>query len=392
MRIGIFSDTYCPQVNGVVTVVRNLKRELEKRGHTVFIFTVAFPDAEEEENVIRLASIKFLNEPQHRISFFLEGQIVKKAAELKLDVIHSNTEFSLFLAARAVSRRLGIPWVHTMHTYYEDYLYYVPLIEPILKTQLPRLLRSIYKKIDCIIAPSVKISKYLEDCGIQPPITLVPNGIDLSIFYEDTRQKAEEAVSFRSRFNLPQDSKIIVFVGRLAEEKNVETLLRNFAEIAKRVPECRLLIVGDGPDRRALQDFAYELGIAEKTIFTGYLSWPREIKTVYDAATMFMSASHSEVHPITFIESMASGLPIVAAADISIANMIVEGENGWTSEDDKLLWQKAVPILQDDKLAEAMGKKAKELSRRYSVERFCESMIDAYSKVIKKHQPGNQKN
>lgn len=384
MNIAIFTDCYTPQINGVVTVIRTIKNELEKRGHNTYIFTVQHPNAAEEKGVYRIKSYQFSKDPQHRIGVIIERQIINIAKSLKIDLIHTHTEFSLYVLSRKVSHRLKIPSIHTLHTYYPDYLSYTPfLLELILKKNLGSFIKRHLKNQSCIIVPSRKNCDYLQKIKNSVPVKIIPNGIDLSLFYKRSENDSLLIQEFRRRYNISEFDKLIVFVGRLGFEKNIYTLLDNFKEILLHRINVKLLLVGDGPDRQALQEHCYNLELGNNVIFTGYLRWPDEIKVVYAASHLFMSASHSEVHPVTFIEAMASGLPIVVVSDSSNVDMVLNGENGWALEEDKLLWTKALEILNDEQSKARMGQRSLEISEKYSVSSFIDSTLAVYNEFKK---------
>jgi 1,2-diacylglycerol 3-alpha-glucosyltransferase len=320
---------------------------------------------------------------------FLLKNLFDMVKPLKLDIIHTHSEFSLYLASRMVSKRFKIPSIHTLHTYYPDYLGYTPPpLKQILVKKMPQALNHILRSQRCVVTPSRKNADYLASIKLPHPVRIIPNGIDLSHFHNRDLEHIEAGKKMRARFGVLPDEDMVIFIGRLGSEKNVSVLIENFKMMHTRRQETRgkkvkLVIVGDGPDRRSLEIYCHELGLSTAVIFAGYLRWPDEVSQIYAGADLFMSASHSEVHPISFIEAIASGLPIVAAADVSIEDMVINGENGWALEDDTLLWEKAIVILDDSETRTCMSRRSTEISESYTMEHFVDSMLACYSDFCK---------
>jgi 1,2-diacylglycerol 3-alpha-glucosyltransferase len=384
VNIGIFTDTYKPQLNGVVTVVKTLERELVKKGHKVYIFTVETPGYHQsdsiEENVYRLPSIKFFWEPNLRLGFPDYFSPLRAAKKWKLDIVHSHTPFTLGSIGHFVAKKLKIPEIHTYHTMYEEYAnIYLPLPGAFLRFYAKSESKRFCERTTAIVAPSKKIKKVLLDYGITKPIVVLPNGIDLSPFLYNipTEEKIKE---FKSKWALG-NSKVIIFVGRMADEKNIDVLLMNFKKVVDVIKNVKLLMVGDGPKIKKYKELAKMLDINDRVIFTGFLkNWPEELSIAYHSAHLFATASHTEVHPMTFIEAMASSLPVVAAYDGSIADM-VDG-NGFLFEDDKKLYEGIIKILSDDLLQKTMSERSSEISKMYSVDRFIKNSLNLYEMAM----------
>ncbi len=377
MRIAIFTDTYKPQVNGVVTVVETLKEGLEKRGHEVFIFTVSHPGAVKEKNVFRLKSVKFSGDPQHRIGIFPDPRVIVKLKSNRIDVVHTHTPFVVGYTGVLYAKFLKIPLVHTYHTHFEEYVHYMGLLRIFLRKPLIRKVGKFFCDLhDIVVAPSVKIEKILKSYGVRVPIVHVPNGIDLSPFWNFEG----DLESFKERFGI-KDEKIVLFVGRLGKEKNVGKVIENFKKVKDELKNVKLLLVGDGPESENLEKLSERLNLKDSVVFTGYLKWPEEVSMAYHVSDIFVSASKSEVHPITFIEAIASGLPVVAFKDPSLEGVVEDGVNGFLFENENDLHKGIVKVLRDEDLRKDFSRKSKEISLDFSMDRFVENMEELYSSL-----------
>lgn len=225
MKILITSDWYVPAVNGVVTSVKNLCQELQKRGHEVKILTLSqSPLSKEEDGVIYIGSIPAgLIYPGARLRTALAAGKVRELIRWKPDVVHSQCEFSTFFIAYHIAREVQAPLVHTYHTVYEDYTHYFSPSKRLGKKAVATATRWISRRTDCLIAPTGKVSALLQGYGVRVPVQIVPTGIQLAPFLPEL--PAERAEQMRAQLNIPAGRLILAAVGRLAEEKNVDELL-----------------------------------------------------------------------------------------------------------------------------------------------------------------------
>ncbi|MBQ8390521.1 MAG: glycosyltransferase family 4 protein, partial [Oscillibacter sp.] len=327
MKILITSDWNDLAVNGVATSVKNLRRSLEARGHEVRVLTLSQSRRSwERDGVTYLGSLPVGRiYPGARLLTALAGKWLREMMEWKPDIVHSQCEFSTFFLARRIADELEIPLVHTYHTVYEDYTHYFSPSVRLGKKAVAALSRHIAESTDAMIVPTDKVRRLLLAYGVRAPIHVVPSGIDLSRF------RGESAPEFcaeqRKKLGIPADRKILVYVGRLAEEKNVEELLRFRANMGG--SDTTLLIVGGGPWKDHLEETARELGLqSPDVVFVGMVP-PETVASWYQMGDLFISASTSETQGLTYAEALAAGTPALCRADECLEGVIINGENGW---------------------------------------------------------------
>ena len=307
MKILITSDWYTPAVNGVVASILALRRQLEARGHEVRVLTLSGTLHTTCENgVYAVGSVDAgLIYPGARLRSFAVGQTMRQLVDWKPDVVHSQCEFSTFFLARYIARAVGAPLIHTYHTVYEDYTHYFSPSRRWGRLLARGLSRAILNQCDGVIAPTEKVRALLEDYGVKPPVAVIPTGIPLRRFAAPVSDAV--LAGLRQTLGIPAENRILVYVGRLAKEKNLEELLDCRAGLGE--APVTLLLVGDGPDGSFLRRMASALGLTDTVIFAGYQANPYP----YMRRSRFLvNSSFTEGLPVIAMEALSLGRPIVA--------------------------------------------------------------------------------
>lgn len=324
MRIGLFTDTYFPQVSGVATSIRTLKTELEEQGHAVFIFTTTDKDVNRYEDwqIIRIPSVPFFAFKDRRFAYRGFTKALEIAKQYQLDIIHTQTEFSLGLLGVWIARDLKIPVIHTYHTQYEDYVHYIAKGLLIRPSMVKYLVRGFLHDVDGVICPSEIVYDLLSEYKVKVEKRVIPTGIDLSKF-ERPEIGPEQLRVLREKLGIKEDEKMLLSLSRVSYEKNIQAVLAAFSEVLKEELKVKLVVAGDGPYLDNLKEQALQLNIQDSVIFTGMIA-PSETALYYKAADFFISASTSETQGLTYLESLASKTPVIAHGNPYLDNLITD--------------------------------------------------------------------
>ena len=303
MNIGIFTDSYFPQLSGVATSIKTLKDALEEQGHNVFIFTTTDPHIKKgtvEANIFRFSSVPFISFTDRRVAFRGFFEATKVAREVKLDIVHTQTEFALGMIGKYVAHQLKIPAIHTYHTMYEDYLHYVLNGHLLRPYHVKQFTNAYLKNMDGVIAPSKRVEALLKRYRVNIPMRVIPTGVDINSLNK------LETVDVRKELDIPDDVPVLLTLSRVAEEKKIDRILNAMPEIIDEFPKTRLVIAGDGPDMEVLQEQVERLTLEDSVIFTGDIPHD-DVGSYYKMADLFVSASDTETQGLTYIEALASG-------------------------------------------------------------------------------------
>jgi 1,2-diacylglycerol 3-alpha-glucosyltransferase len=407
LRIAVFTDVYLPQINGVVTSVTNMVEGLRELGHEVTIVAPKHPQQVSEVGVIRLRSTVYRPQPEQRWAFPPSLRKMWQFSKLDFDVIHTHGALMPILAL-GVGRLLSVPVVHTYHTRFRDYIHYAPFYATLswlmtserwyarstktgrrvtrqLKKGLDLSTKTLFAVADVwfcnrcleLITPAAPMALELDQMGVRTRVTVVPNGIDLR------RLTAPQADPFPA-LGIPEGTARLLTVSRLGKEKSVDALLERFKLIHDQHPNSRLVIVGDGPERKHLERLSLELGLKDSVIFTGYVN-ASGVGAYYQHADVFVFASTSETQGLVALEAAACGCPVVARAEMGIVSCVLDNETGFLvhPNDKETFAEKTLLLMQDSELRTKFSTRAatwaaKEGSHRTMTNRI----LEVYKRAI----------
>ena len=388
MRVAIFSDTFPPQVNGVAHTAYLSAKNLVEAGHEVAVFTVSKklkdrPDINLKNlQVFRLPSMPALVYPGERFTLPI-GITLRQVKKFGPDIIHAHTPFSVGWEAVLVSKILKVPLVGTHHTFYNHYLKHIKLDFEWMKKVSWKFTIGFYNRCDLILSPSKSLADELVREGLKCPIRVLQNSINANLFKPAEDPSAKEAA--KKSFGVKNCS--VCYMGRLSYEKSIEQVVQAFALINKKMPELNLMLIGDGPERKNLEELAKNLQVSESIIFTGSLLYNDDLARGLQANDLFVSASKSENMPLSVLEAMACGLPMVLVREKGLAELVKENINGVfaKTDDPANIAEKIMSLLSQPELLGKLGQGSRLLATEYSNEKVTDLLVKSYEKVIEEY-------
>lgn len=390
MNIGLFTDTYFPQISGVSTSTQILSRELEKLGNNVYIFTTTDPKVKRsqygkgsEKNIYRFSSIPYTGFKDRRIAFRGFFEAIEIAKTLRLDIVHTQTEFSLGLMGKIVARQLKIPIVHTYHTMYQDYTHYVMNGRLIKSGGVEVIVRSYLKSVNGVVAPSQRVYDTLRGYGVSAPMPMIPTGVSFC------RDKVDRSSELRKKLHIKSKQPVILSLGRVAFEKNIEELINILPDVLEEFKDAVLVIAGDGPAKSELQDHAKALGLNKFVKFVGMVEHD-QVYSYYRMSDVFASASTSESQGLTFIEAINADRPFVAMENTYLEQITNSKEIGTIVSDDDQMAEAIKYYLAHPELKKESDQRNSVLDK-VSADRFGNDVLEFYKQILKNFQPSVSK-
>lgn len=408
MKIAFFTDSYYPRINGVTVSVHSYATKLAELGHSVCIVCCNYDDSKDEKThnknhydlkdrdihpnmtIFRISSSVLVFSKEDKVAKLSAWHDVKHAMDdFKPDVVHINTEFMVGYFGLLYSRHRNIPSVYTFHTlweeYVEGYIKFFPTYP--IKKLAKELIIFFLKRANVIIAPTKNIEKVIRNYKIERDVKILPTGIPAA---PDVGKFVKPIFFSQLHKLLPyiQKKHILLYVGRVVKEKNLEFLFPVFKEVKKTVKDAALVVVGGGPELENLKAKAKKLGIAWEFCFAGYRT-KEELAYFYSISDVFVFPSKTETQGLVTIEAMMAGLPVVAIGEMGTVD-VMQGDNGgfMVKDDVKEFSDKVVQLLTDKNLHQQKSAEAKTWAQQWSIDTLTPKLISYYEEAIRIRREG----
>ena len=379
MKIGIFTESYKPYTSGVVTSISTLKDELTRLGHEIHIFAPKYPNYEEiEDNVYRYFSIPSPTNPGYSLALPMHPGMNLLMKNLQLDLIHVHSPFTMGRVGLHYARKFNLPMLFTYHTRYDQYVHYVPVAHDLAKEVTIKYSRHFCNECDHIIAPSHEIESIIRSFEVTTPISVIPSGVPLD------KYKGGDPCYLRKHYPIPANNRILLFAGRLSQEKNLPFLIKAFKKVKRRLPQTTLVLVAGGPLEEELKGLVTSLNLSlwDDVVFTGPLPFASLVNAYY-SADLFVFSSLTETQGLVLIEAMAAGLPVAAVRASGVSEMVDDGMDGLlTSEDTGEFATAICRILQDDELYHKLQANAYLKAQKLSSHNMALEMERVYEELM----------
>ena len=381
MKILFISDVYFPRINGVSTSIETFRHELRTLGHTVHLIAPDYQSVSADEtDILRIPARSVPLDPEDR--FMRYGAVMQHLERLRAenyDIIHIQTPFVAHYLGTKLSKLLGIPCVETYHTFFEEYLYhYIPLVpKKLMKLVAKRFSRHQGNSLDGMVVPSRPMLEVLKNYGITTHTEVIPTGIEPESFVPGDR------AAFRQKYGIEQDRPVLLFVGRVAHEKNIGFLLKVLSQVRVSIPDVLFVIAGEGPALKSLEQDAKESGLTGNVRFIGYLDRHTELNNCYCSADIFIFASRTETQGLVLLEAMAQGLPVVSTAELGTLDVLREGAGVWIAREELADFsEKIVRMLGDADARSSLGESGREYAQGWSASQQAGRMLGFYHSVL----------
>lgn len=386
MKILIATDNYYPNVNGASYFAQRLAFYLKKNFQKVLIVSPsrrAYPETFEHDGV-EVFGVPSLPLERLRVPFPVAANlwVGKAVKQFKPDVIHIQSHFAIGRNAASAGKQLGIPVVGTNHFMPENLVHYFHLPQG-LETTLKNLgwshCLNTLNRLDAITSPTHIAAGLLEQVGIKKPVRVISNGIDLQIF-----KPSNDGAYLRQRYNIPAATPVMLYVGRLDKEKNINLILRALKLVTEKLP-ATLVVAGTGAERENLEKLAIELGLRQQVIFTGFVP-DQDLPNLYAIADCFVIAGTAELQSIVTMEAMATALPVLAVRATALPELVVDGDNGFLFELEETgdVAKKMQLLLGNAELRKQMGQNSLKNIQLHNMQSIIEQFQQLYEQVSQK--------